>query len=233
MIAKKNSKADLERKRFAFFQIGLIVAGSLTLAAFEYSTVHVEKKKITNVLDNGMTTWEPPVFEPIELEERPQPEQSASRYVMTPEDEVTITSKKIEGDIRYNSQTINITDPCVDCDGSGGLDIEGGEDNEIIDVPSVEPLFPGGEEALFKFIKENIQYPEIDRTMGYTGLVYVQFVVNRDGSISDIVATGTDSKTLRAEAVRVVSIMPDWTPGEQAGKKVRVRYTVPINFKIG
>ncbi len=94
------------------------------------------------------------------------------------------------------------------------------------------PQFPGGEQALFKFLNENIKYPVIAQENGIQGRVICQFVVNTDGSIVDIqVVRGVDP-SLDKEAVRVIQSMPKWIPGKQRGKPVRVRFTLPINFKL-
>jgi TonB family protein len=114
-------------------------------------------------------------------------------------------------------------------DGDGDMEIK---EEPIADFAEVEPAFPGGEVAMANFIRENIVYPELAREMGEQGTVYVQFVVNSDGSIQDAVVVKKVSELLDKEAIRVVKMMPKWTAGEQAGKKVRVRFTLPINFRI-
>jgi protein TonB len=103
----------------------------------------------------------------------------------------------------------------------------------IADFAEVEPTFPGGEGAMMTWIQENIEYPQIAVEMGEQGIVYVQFVVNKDGSIEQVKIMRGVSDALDDEAKRVVKKMPKWTPGEQAGKKVRVRYTLPIHFRLG
>lgn len=102
----------------------------------------------------------------------------------------------------------------------------------IADFAEIEPEYPGGDEAMAKFIQTNIVYPERAREMGEQGVVYVQFVVNTDGSITDVVVIKSVSESLDAESIRVIKLMPNWSPGMQKGKAVRVRYTLPINFSI-
>lgn len=102
----------------------------------------------------------------------------------------------------------------------------------IADFAEVEPEFPGGEDAMIKFIQANVVYPEKSREMGEQGTVYVQFVVNTDGSITDIVILKGVSELLDEEAMRVIKLMPNWKPGVQNGKPVRVRYQIPIKFAI-
>jgi TonB family protein len=100
----------------------------------------------------------------------------------------------------------------------------------IADFAEVEPQFPGGEEAMKKFISENLKYPT-DGTHT-TGTVYVQFVVRSDGSLTDITVLKGVAKSLDEEAVRIISVMPKWIPGSQNGKVIAVRYQIPIRFYI-
>lgn len=230
MIAKKSKKADLERKRFAFFQIGLVVAGSITLAAFEYTSASVEKKRVTQIMDDGLPMFIPePVFDPLD---RPQPqEQHQSSVQTTPESEVTIVNSPLNPNAVFTNTTVVVTEPCDDCDVIGDL-VDDTPKNGIIDVAEVDPQFPGGFKAMNEFIASHIDYPQLPFEMGVQGIVYVQFVVNTDGSIVQVKSQNKLHPDLEAEAERVVRLMPKWIPGEQAGKKVRVRYTVPINYVI-
>jgi TonB family protein len=94
------------------------------------------------------------------------------------------------------------------------------------------PSYPGGEEAIMKFLLDNIKYPELARTNGIQGTVYVKFIVEKDGSVTNVnlqrgIGGGCDE-----EAVRVVSIMPKWISGKQNGKTVRVQFILPIKFAL-
>jgi protein TonB len=94
------------------------------------------------------------------------------------------------------------------------------------------PEFPGGQSALMKYLSENIRYPVIAQENGIEGRVICSFVVERDGSITDVqVVRGVDP-SLDREAVRVIQSMPKWKPGKQRGKPVRVRFTLPIVFRL-
>jgi len=112
-------------------------------------------------------------------------------------------------------------------------DESGINDNDIVDFAEVEPSFLGGEEGLSFFIRQNIEYPKSSREMGDQGVVYVQFVVGRDGSIGRVKVVRGVTDELDKEAKRVISIMPRWRPGLQKGKAIRIRFTLPINFKLG
>ena len=106
------------------------------------------------------------------------------------------------------------------------------EENKVFDIVEQQPLFPGGPAALMKYLSENTKYPVVAQENGVHGRVTVQFVVEKDGSISDVhVLRGVDP-SLDKEAVRVVKSMPRWTPGKQNGITVRVNYRVPVLFRL-
>ncbi len=96
-----------------------------------------------------------------------------------------------------------------------------------------EPVFIGGAAGLTQYISKNVVYPEKSRMYGEQGIVYVKFVVNTDGSIEQVEIRKSPSKNLSKEAIRVIQNMPNWKPGEQAGKNVRVNFTIPIHFRLG
>ena len=107
------------------------------------------------------------------------------------------------------------------------------EESVVFVVVETMPEFPGGQQALFKYLSENVKYPVIAQENGIQGRVICQFVVNKDGAIVDVevVRSGGDP-SLDKEAVRVIKSMPKWNPGKQRGKAVRVKYTVPVNFRL-
>lgn len=106
------------------------------------------------------------------------------------------------------------------------------EENKVFDIVEQQPMFPGGQTALMKYLSEHTKYPVVAQENGAQGRVTVQFVVEKDGSISDVhVLRGVDP-SLDKEAVRVVKSMPRWTPGKQNGINVRVNYRVPVLFRL-
>jgi len=106
------------------------------------------------------------------------------------------------------------------------------EDNSIYNIVESMPVYPGGEEELMKFLAKNIVYPTVAKEIGVSGSVYASFVVEKNGSISNVeilkgIGSGCDE-----EVIRVVKLMPNWTPGVDKGKKVRVKYNIPVKFKL-
>lgn len=106
------------------------------------------------------------------------------------------------------------------------------KNNMVFDVVEVMPQYPGGQIAMLKYIMENIKYPEQAMKEGIQGRVTVSFIVEKDGSISNVRPVLSVHPLLNKEAVRVVKSMPKWSPGKQKGKPVRVQFNVPVMFKL-
>ena len=108
------------------------------------------------------------------------------------------------------------------------------EDDKIYTITSIEqqPTYPGGENALFEHLANNIKYPIIARENGIEGTVYVEFIIAKDGSVTNVVAKRKVDGGCTEEALRVINTMLNWTPGRQEGKPVNVKYTLPIKFKL-
>ena len=106
------------------------------------------------------------------------------------------------------------------------------EETKVFDVVEQMPQFPGGQQALFEYLSKNIKYPVIAEENGVQGRVIVTFVVERDGSITDVKVVKSVDPSLDKEAQRVVKAMPHWIPGKQNGSAVRVKYTVPVTFRL-
>lgn len=231
MIAKKNRKANLERKRFAFFQIGLLISGSLCLAAFEYTTVKPDHYTHIISEDNQGIIWEEPKAEEDFKIIEDQPKTAKVVYIKDL-DEVKIVDrfeKKGDPVITDNPDFISMEGDFspdwtkVDMN----LAEDGEKDWEVVEK---EPQFPGGTPAMFEFIGNNVNYPQLPKEMGIQGKVFVHFVVSKTGAINKVSSSLAPHEDLAKEAMRVVQMMPTWIPGEQAGKKVNVKYTLPVQF---
>ena len=106
------------------------------------------------------------------------------------------------------------------------------KNQQVFDVVEQMPEYPGGIQALFEYLQQNVKYPEDAKNQKVEGRVIATFVVETDGTINNVEVVKPAFPSLDAEAVRVLSAMPKWTPGMQSGKVVRVKYTVPINFNL-
>jgi len=220
MEIKKNIEADIERLKTPIIFIGLLFVGSLVLASFSY-TEAVNSNDLSKV-DGGTAAINyqqdvkkdevtPPP--PPPAVDAPQPIQEE---IIEEENKETIPTPVVEvmPEIKVAEETVT--------------EVE----QEIIEFPDVEAGFPGGTAALQKWIVQNIQYPQTSIEMNEQGRVYLSFVVEADGSISNIAVERGVSSDLDKEAKRVVRSMPKWTPGEARGKKARVRCRLPINFTL-
>lgn len=224
MELKKSKEANLENKVWVFRFLGLIMIASIVLMAFTFKVADPDDYVAQNE-DDGMGEelvfdLEIPEEEPPEVEEQEVPPPIIEDVVEV-EDDVEIEEMDFD-------DALDIEEPPPMYDEPDEI-----EEEPVIDFAEVEPEFPGGEGAMMQWIQENIEYPQLAVEMGEQGIVYVQFVVNKDGSIEQVKVMRGVSDSLDDEAKRVVRKMPKWKPGEQAGKKVRVRYTLPIHFRLG
>jgi periplasmic protein TonB len=227
MELKKSPKADLENKRGIFMQIGLAIALGLILYAFNWSD------KVTKVESLGDMS-----AQQVEEEIVPITRQDEVKPPPPPPPPQTVEILNIVDD----KQEINDNLDILDSEASKDTKVEvtqivqavekEKEEEQIFVVVEEMPEFPGGELALRKYIASAIKYPTIAQENGIQGKVFVNFVVDKDGSVSNAkIARGVDP-SLDKEALRVVGTLPKWKPGKQRGKSVRVSYTVPISFQL-
>ena len=113
------------------------------------------------------------------------------------------------------------------------VSVDSEDEETVYVVVETMPEFPGGQQAMMRFIGENIQYPVIAQENGIQGRVICQFVIEKDGKVTDIqVIRSSGHAFLDKEAIRVINSMPKWKPGKERGKPVRVKYTIPVNFRL-
>ena len=225
MQLKKSPKASLEDKKLVYVLMGLILVLSICYVAFEWTEKEVTKYEVTEDLafideeiDIQQTTQETPPPPPP-----PAPQEVEVLNVV--EDDVEV--EEIEINTEDDKDVEVVIAPPVEAP------IEEEEEEVIFMVVESMPEFPGGQQALFKYLAENVKYPVIAQENGIQGRVICQFVVNKDGSIVDVVAVRSSGESsLDKEAIRVIKSMPKWKPGKQRGKPVRVKYTVPVNFRL-
>ena len=225
MQLKKNPQASLEDKKFTYVLIGLAFVLSICYVAFEWTEKDVTKYEVTEDLafideeiDIQQTTQETPPPPPP-----PAPQEVEVLNVV--EDDVEV--EEIEINTEDDKDVEVVIAPPVEAP------VEEEEEEVIFMVVESMPEFPGGQQALFKYLAENVKYPVIAQENGIQGRVICQFVVNKDGSIVDVVAVRSSGEpSLDKEAIRVIKSMPKWKPGKQRGKPVRVKYTVPVNFRL-
>ena len=216
MQQKKNPEISLERKKGFFFQVGLLVALLIVFVAFEWKSYDKVEYNLGQLnLDDLEEEMIPITERKIEQKPPPPPPPEVIEIV---EDEVEI------------EEELEIED--TESDEDEMIEIEEESDDEFFMVVENMPEFPGGDLGLMKYIQKNVKYPPIAKEYNITGKVYVSFIVDKSGLVTNVkVVRGVD-KNLDAEAVRVVKSLPKYKPGKQRGKPVRVMFTIPINFTL-
>ncbi len=104
--------------------------------------------------------------------------------------------------------------------------------NEVFNIVEESPSFPGGDVKLYEFLAENLEYPEEARMKGISGIVYVSFIIEQDGSLTNATIIQDIGGGCGEEVLRVVNSMPKWSPGRQKGKAVRVQFNLPVKFTL-
>lgn len=228
MEAKKNPKADLEKRKGLFLELGLAVALAGCLVAFNVKSYDHEEIVVEErtVIDEVTET----VIQTQQEETPPPPEPEAPEVVT----EVHIIDNDAESENEMGILSMDLTDDIITDDPvmTAPKEEEEDKDVEVYVVVEQPAVFPGGEAALNKFLAENIRYPDLARTSGIEGKVYIRFVVEKDGSVSNVKIMRDIGGGCGAEAVRVVKSMPKWTPAKQQTRTVRSEFNLPVNFSF-
>jgi len=225
MEAKKTEKADLTNKTSLFFSIGLALTLSIVVMAFEYKTYdETDVKDLGKQLNNMEEILEVP---PTEQPPPPPPKIQQPQIIEVPDEEEIKEEIKVEFDAEITEDTkveaitiVEVEQPKEDVD-------------EIFFIVEETAAPIGGMQAFYDYVGKKLKYPAQARRMNVEGKVFVEFVVNRDGSIVDVKAIKGIGAGCDEEAVRVIQSAPAWKPGKQRGKPVRQRMVLPITFKLG
>lgn len=227
MELKKNPKADLEKRRGLYLEIGLVVILVAALVAFNVKSYDKEEKV---QFERQASEEQEEIIIQTQQEELPPPPPPEAPEVTTEfevvEDDTEIKNELVvNAEVTEETKNIEITPVKIE-------EEEEEEETQIFTVVENDPEFPGGMEALYKYLRDNIKYPQLARDNNITGRVYVTFVVERDGSIANPRVLRDIGGGCGAEAIRVVKSMPKWTPGKQRGKAVRVQFNLPVSFNL-
>jgi protein TonB len=223
MEAKKTEKADLTKKSGLFFSIGLLFTLAIAVMAFEWKSydeqVDLLQGKSTNTFEEMIEV--PPTEQPPP----PAPVIQQPQIVEVPDEEEIKEDLNIKFDVEVTEDTkveaVTVVEEVKE------------EVDEIFTVVEETAAPKGGMPAFYKYIREKMKYPAQARRMGVEGKVFVQFVIGKDGSITDVKVIKGIGAGCDEEAARVMQGAPPWNPGKQRGKAVKQRYTLPIQFKLG
>ena len=231
MKPKKNPKVDLTKNSSLYFAIGLAAVLFISWQVIEWKTYDKSGYgyEVLNVEDED--NEEVPITEQLKT----PPSPPAPEVIEIVEDEEEVEETVIESTETDQEEIVEIED------------IEVEDDFEDVDVPFAViedvPIYPGCErvakserrncfqDKINKHIRKNFRYPEIAQEMGIQGRVYVNFIIAKDGSITNVRMRGPD-KNLEKEAARIISRLPKMTPGKQRGRPVRVPFSIPITFRL-
>ncbi len=227
MEIKKSPKADLESKKLTFTLIGLVLTLFVVWRVFEYRSYDKQSiddlQRTVEVIEEEMveiTKQEQPKVQP------PQPKPQVTQIQIV-EDDV-----EVEDEIDINAEVDQ--DEVIEEYDFTPPEIEEEEivEAEIFKVVEEMPEFPGGAAKMMEYIQKNIKYPMMARESDIQGRVFVNFVVEPDGTITNVAVLRGIGGGCDEEALRVVQSMPNWKPGKQRGSAVRCAFTVPIIFKL-
>ncbi len=223
MEPKKTPKADLENKKRLFLQIGVIVTMLLIWMAFEWRQYERQVVEL-GALDIEIIEEEDIPITRQETPPPPPPPDPSTELIIVDDDVEIEEEFTIDTEATVFTEVEDFT-PVV-------VEEEEIEEEQIFTIVEDDPEFPGGQGALMQYLQQNLRYPTMAREAGIQGTVFVTFVVERDGSITDVQILRGIGGGLDDEAIRVVENMPRWEPGKQRGQAVRVQFNLPIRFVL-
>lgn len=224
MELKKSPKADLENKKGLFFEIGLAVSLILMIIAFSVS----QKEKVVEKFDLQIAMVEEEIMEITRQEQKPPEQQVAAPNVISDILDVVKNDAKITTELTFTEfdEDVVVAKP-----------VEKKEEAVVEETPFMKveqmPTFQGGDIMTFRtWVQSKLEYPQIALENNLSGRVTVNFVIEKDGSLTNITVLQSPDRSLSDEAVRVLKTSPKWSPGKQYNSPVRVQYSLPVEFKL-
>ncbi|MBR0394358.1 MAG: energy transducer TonB [Alistipes sp.] len=225
MELKKNPKVDVNRLRIVLLEIGLIVALLVVIAAFLYTPREVTVEKI----DMNYGPVEEQITEITRQDQKPpEPPKKTEITVITDILNIVTNDTKISTEVDFAEfeEDVEIIQQVA-------VEEENIEDDQPFVKVEEMPTFQGGDLNTFRnWVQSKVRYPQIAQENNISGRVFLMFVVERDGSLTNIQVLQTPDTSLSDEAIRVLKTSPKWKPGKQRNQTVRVKYTLPIDFRI-
>jgi periplasmic protein TonB len=224
MEIKKSEKANLENLKSTFFLIGMVITLSFLWYSFEYKTYD---KVVNDFANQSILEDEEDIIIQTQRAETPPPPPPQQQTTVI---DIVDNSIKVDLDIDFDAEM----DEDADIEDSPIKQNEEEEtaEEEIFVFVEDQAGYVGGEEARMKYLQENIKYPEMAKESGIQGTVYLKFVIEKDGSVSNVSVQRGIGGGCDEEAVRVVKKMPKWQPAKQRGRPVRVWFNMPIKFTL-
>ena len=227
MEPKKSEKANLENKKSMFIQVGLIVALLVCLGAMEWTSGQKKDSAFAGMTEEAIEEEQIPVTEETPPEEMPPPEVTVTDLFEIVEDDVVIDNEvKFEDDETSEDKVVEIYAPVLQAE-------EEEVEEEIFVIVEDMPKFKGGDINKFReWVQKRVRYPELAAENGIQGRVFITFVVETNGNVSNVSISRSVDQLLDEAAKEAVMASPKWEPGMQRGRPVRVRYSIPIIFQL-
>ncbi len=227
MEPKKNKKASLENKKSLFLQIGLIIALICCLGALEWTSGQQKESVFAGMTEEAIEEEQIPVTEETPPEELPPPEVTVTELFEIVEDDVFIEHEvKFEADETSEDKVVEIYAPVLHAE-------EEAVEDEIFVIVEEMPRFRGGDINNFReWVQKRVRYPELAAENSIQGRVYITFVVETNGMVSNVTVSRSVDPLLDNAAKEAVAASPKWEPGMQRGRPARVKYSIPIIFQL-
>jgi len=220
MEARKNPKKDLKKKTNLFFNVGLVISLLLCITAFEWKFMEPQIHVFTSdnnfdlmIPDEVLPTVQPPKPKPVVLRE-------------------PIPVKEIDIKETLPEFAIDQTEPLKDWEPTIDVEPEKAAEPPFVLTPEIKPTPQGGYEGFYKYLAKNIKYPRQAIQLNVQGKVFLSFIVEKDGTLTDITLIRGIGAGCNEEAIRVLKECPAWNPGKQRYKPVRVKMVIPITFNL-
>ncbi len=228
MESKKSEKANLENKKSLFLQIGFIIALVICLLAFDWTTGQKQESAFEGMTEQAIEEEQVPVTEELPPEQAPPPEVTVTDLFEIVQNDVMLTTEvTFNDDETSENKVVEIYAPV-----SIGIEEEATEEEVFVIVEDM-PTFRGGDINKFReWVQKRVRYPELASENGIQGRVYITFVVETTGLVSNVTITRSVDTLLDEAAKEAVEASPRWEPGMQRGRPVRVRYSIPIIFQL-
>jgi len=225
METKKSKKSDLEKIKSIFFQFGLIISLAIVITAFEWTTYYNNSEDLGVFIAQADNLELPPITLMKEEIKPPAPKIALEVSNIVQNDVI------VNDTIQFITSDLTDSNPIDSFSLSNDIEPETGEPTMFWKV-EIKPEFKGGEKSMYKFLIDKLTYPEIPKENDIQGTVYIEFTIDKMGKVIRPKVVKSVDPYLDKEALRVVTSMPDWKPGIQAGKPVSVTNVIPIKFKL-
>ena len=237
MEANKTVNEELRSQKSTNMLIGYVLALAAMFVAFEYTQREVKVVEEDKIYDYRMEEDMIPITQQQEvMAPPPAAAPTVMEFINEVEDDTELPEEEVETSEEMNQAITAVVGTgapsAAVVTGPVGPAVEADDDDRIYEMVEENAQFPGGDDACYKWLYDHIKYPAIAQEQGIQGRVFVQFVVNKDGSIVDVEVVRSPDASLSKEAERVVKLMPRWRPAKQGNKTVRSRFRLPVMFKL-